>query len=304
MTRKPVRNKKPRKSKKILFILLITPFFLALIFLYLLYPASWDGNSRLTMAVAKKSGDANLVIFDPERELVTTLEIPGNTQVNVAHQLGTWKIESVWLLGENEGLAGQLFSDTIIKSFRLPVDKWSEEEVLGFAKGGIVPILQSLTGHYKSNLSFKDKVHLSLFSLKINTGNRVKVDLTKVGVLEPRRLLSGEDGYVINRNLPLKLSQLFTIDKISEEGIRIAIVNASGNPSLDKEITDTVEVLGAKVVLTSTEEESDSECDVVGSPSLTAEVLSRLFSCKYHKDVSSEKLDLRLKVGKKFAERF
>ena len=108
--------------------MIILLLFLILISVFILTKSLWDTKSRFALVFANESGKVDLVVVDPHVKTITTISIPPSTQVEVAHQLGQWKLESIYRLGKQEDLDGQLLADTITKSLKLPVDAWAHQK--------------------------------------------------------------------------------------------------------------------------------------------------------------------------------
>src|SRR3989344_9431467 len=96
-----------KRSKIFIYLFLIILTFS--LFLYFVTSRKyWDGEGRLTLAVQKLDGDVNIVTFDPKTSEIFNIRIPGSTEVEVANQLGVWKLKSVWELSMQENLEGSL----------------------------------------------------------------------------------------------------------------------------------------------------------------------------------------------------
>lgn len=78
-------------------VLILLLFFVGFL---ILGPHIWDGNARISIAVQKKSGDVAIITADPQAGSITTIEIPGSTQVSASRNLGIWKLSTISKLGE------------------------------------------------------------------------------------------------------------------------------------------------------------------------------------------------------------
>src|SRR5258708_3353297 len=125
--KKESKNLKP--GKNVFRLVLI----LALVLSFLLYFATrtkyWDGKHKLVLAISDSNGDVQLDVFDPVSSQITKIQIPGSTEVDVAHQLGIWRLKVVPKLGEKEGEGPDILPLTITKHFKFPVYAWGEEPV-------------------------------------------------------------------------------------------------------------------------------------------------------------------------------
>jgi hypothetical protein len=107
-SRRVKRNKKKnsakRKTRRWKYLLV-----LVLIVVFIVYLMTnntfWESGNKLTLVTTNDS-DVRVVVYDTEIEKITTIEIPGDTLVNVPRSLGSMRIKNVWQLGENEDLGG------------------------------------------------------------------------------------------------------------------------------------------------------------------------------------------------------
>src|SRR3989344_2928386 len=172
----PVRNRRSKKrirynvlkrTKLPLLRLTILSFVVVLLFILVgifVKPGKWDGTSKLHMVVNKTDGNIELLVFDPQLQEIAAITIPGNTQVEVAGGLGIWKLGSVWELGKQENVDGELLARTITKELSLPVFVWSESQAESLTTVNAVKLISYIIDPFKTNLTFKDKVKLAFFS--------------------------------------------------------------------------------------------------------------------------------------------
>src|SRR3989344_5653706 len=107
-SRKLHRGKNNKKRSKIYVYLFLIILGVSLFLYFVTSRKYWDGEGRLTLAVQKLDGDVNIVTFDPKTSEIFNIRIPGSTEVEVANQLGVWKLKSVWELSMQENLEGSL----------------------------------------------------------------------------------------------------------------------------------------------------------------------------------------------------
>jgi len=181
-------------------------FVILLVFLglYFFGKSTWDGKSKLTVAVAKDNGDVVLVNFDPSTRFISSIKIPKNTQTTVTHELGIWQIGSVWELGFSEGYKGELLSSSAMKTFGIPVEAWSSGSFLNFVDGNV--FLGLITRD--TNLTLKDKIKLSRLILTTGSSAREKIDMEDTGFLESTTLPGGAPGYIVKSGMPKSLMKI------------------------------------------------------------------------------------------------
>src|SRR5687768_3881270 len=130
------KTQKPTKNKYLKYLFWLPIVIVGIYFLRILLSGSdWDGNDKLNLLIRDEGGDVAVTVFDPVKESITKVVIPGVTQVNASKNLGNWKVKSIWELGENEGLKGPILTHSIVRSFKIPVYYWADSKALLFTKG-------------------------------------------------------------------------------------------------------------------------------------------------------------------------
>src|SRR3990167_6129084 len=119
--------------------------------------------AKLIFVVA--SDNPKVYSYNPQAEKLVVFEIPANTQIETSRGYGQWFAGSLWKLGEQEKLRGELLRESVQKSLGLPVDGWIEERgeaLFAPRKLGVMSALfEALTTtRIKSNLTFFDRLHL------------------------------------------------------------------------------------------------------------------------------------------------
>ena len=297
---KAKRNGK-NSYKKLLFIFLVP---LLVFLLITLQTRFWKSSEKTFLAISKEGGEVAISVFDPELEKITNIIIPKNTEVDVARQLGRWKLGSVRELGENEDLEGKLLAETIVKHFKLPVAAWADSPALGFAEGDILGIVKASLLPYKTNLGIGDKLKLGLFSIRIKNLKRENIDFSEGNILKKVTLIGGEEGYVLAGRLPNYIVALFSNPDISSEGATVIILDATGKANVAEEVGEVIEVMGVKIANIKKEEVADFDCEVKGKDKELLEEITQVFSCKKLKVMPEGNFDLEIKIGKDFTRRY
>jgi hypothetical protein len=243
-------------------------------------------------------------VFDPGLEKITNIIIPKNAEVDVARQLGRWKLGSVRELGENEDLEGKLLAETIVKHFKLPVAAWADAPASGFADGDILGIVKASLLPYKTNLGMGDRLKLGLFSIRINNLKRENIDFSEDNILKKVTLIGGEEGYILAGRLPNYIIALFSNPNISSEGAVVVILDATGKANVAEEMGEVVEVMGVKLANIKKEEVDDFDCEVKGKDKELLEEIAQVFSCKKLKEIPEGNFDLEIRIGRDFSRRF
>jgi len=301
------RLKKFKKAKSKKGILLKKLLFLGVIlaFITYLFIRSYHFYGQDKIVVVSPSADEVIVTtFDRGSRELTSVKIPGDTEVSVARQLGVWRIKSVWQLGVNEGVGGKLLAETVTKNFKFPVIAWTDSQGLGLTEEGLGSFIKAIFYPYDSNLGFGDKVSMALLTLMVRNFDRVEVDLAESSYLKHTRLKDGNEGYIIFGQMPQSLIVVFADNKIAEKGVRIILKNASGDGEVALETAKVFETLGGKVAANIDVSEQDLNCVVTAKVRDFAQNISYLFGCEVVIQEPEGNFDVEVTVGKEFARRF
>jgi hypothetical protein len=296
-------KRQPKNAKKyflVFMVLLMVLFLIILAYFYIFF-----GYRRMNIAVSLPNGDAEVVSFDPDTKSVVRIFIPGDTQVSASRHLGKWRLKSIWKLGEDEGGAGNLLMTSITKSFKFPIDSWSESGIDDFFKMNVFSFLRALFSNYKSNLSFTDRLRMGVYILV--HGNISKFDLSDSSYLEKRVLSDGDWGYMITSRMPDKVAAVFADPMISQAGVSIIIVNSSsGDDFMVRTIGDTLEMLGPKVVATFDENIENFDCRITGANGEVLKRIARVFQCNVleRKGNDNDKDSVKVYLGEEFFRRY
>ena len=272
---------------------------IVILFLFFWQRRTWVGDSKLTLAV----NDRNRVllgVFDPQTSEITTIIIPGSTQVDVSRRLGEMRVSSVWKLGQDENLMGRLLSETITKNFRIPTNYWAD----GFASGflGKGSIFSALFRKYRTNLSFSDRLRLFFFSLKVKEFKRTEIDLSKTTFLKEKKLIDGEMGYVVNELVPQRIMILASDNLIVKRDLKILLTNATGDVNISEDIGRIIEAMGTKIASVENTKKEEIDCVVTGEDKEIVKRFVLLFGCQ--PKTGRGNFDIEFKFGTKFADRF
>jgi len=300
-------KKKGQKSSRFkkFSLILIAIFAVLAVGFFFLRNGLWDGKTQFSAVFGSSLEDVLVLTIDPSTERIVTIRIPKETDVDVAHQLGVWPVGSVWDLGKNENLDGDLLAKTVTKTFKFPIQAWGSYSTLHLIKGNIFEKLSAIFSIDASNLSFHDKVRLALFSLQTPSNKRIEIDLADTSYLSKMTNFQGESVYHLKGDIPTSILKIFSDSTISSERLKIGITNLGVSNTQINEITEIIEVLGTKVISIENHDNSDADCVVRGSHnSITAQKLASVFSCDFEKIKDGSNLDLELELGSKFKTRF
>lgn len=257
---------------------------LAAVFLF--RPKFWNAFGKLILLTNGRDGNVRVSVIDPKEKGWAEIYIPGTVQVTVAGELGSWRLGSVWQLGVNEKIGGDLLARTVVKNFGFPVVAWQDE----------------LTG--RTNLSLGDRIRLWLLKLKMSRRPSETIDLTKTSFLKKTKLVDGEWGWRIVGEIPSGVAAYFPEEAVLQTGYRARIINYSGSIALGESVGRVIEVMGVKVASVQKEESQDFDCAITGHDNRLVKRLNLVFACKDKMIEGSDGFDLNLEVGRNFSRRF
>lgn len=295
-----VKVEKERKKTKLFWYVAILVVSLVSAFSYLfLRTKYWDKDSKLSVVIRSEDGDVLVSTFDPQGNEITNILIPGETQVDVARNLGTWRLASVWQLGENEGFSGKLLAETITYRFRFPVVAWSDSPGIAFTGTNLVAMARAVFAPHKTNLGLADRFHIALFALKVGNSGRVDILLKDTSYLRKARFVDGGEGYEVVGTPSPALSAVFADPKISAKATTVTIKDATGGGGAEV-VGRVVEVLGAKVASIVKEDPKELDCVISGKEKYEVRRLSYVFSCGIGKPDTNSNFDIEITLGSEF----
>ena len=295
------QKKNPPVFIKRLFIIFV-PFMLLLIVFVSVKTRLWDSRGKLTLVSTQENGDVLVSVLDPSASKIINIVVPAETEIEVANQFGIWKVKSIWKLGENEGVSGELLAHSITKNFRFPIMGYLEKARILTGKIGPTSILEIFT--LKSDLLIGDKVKILFFAIKLKDSQITNINLENSTYLKETVSLDGEDGYVVRGNIPVELSAIFVDQDVAESNLRVVIINATGGSRTSVMVGENIEVLGARLVAFEKSPKSELDCEVVGVEKRIVEKVISIFGCTKGEGELGGAFDLEIRLGSAFVERF
>jgi hypothetical protein len=279
---------------------------LVLVAVFLFIHDDFARRGKAVVAINSPGQGITVAVFDFDTGEITSVVIPGNTQLTASRGLGTWKAGSLWQLGVNEHLGGQLLAETIAKNFHFPVTYWADSSGLGFTLRGLKDLIGSGLGNYKTNLSSMARIKLVAFALGVGEGERTVINLADTSYLTRGELTDGEDGYYVSSSVPENLIAVFS--EGSQQVFRMVIKDATNVTSLSGNVGSTIEMLGVKIVAVdkgnTTLVAKGRDCEVIGQDNYFVTKIARLFSCEVKLGAPEGNFDLELILTSDFARRF
>ena len=292
-----------RRSVLFLFKLLLVPLFFIIVFLFLkLTTKYWNGSDKVSYVTKEDSGDVVVTVLDPKLSEVTSLVIPGDTQVEVAGNYGSLRIKNVWQLGLNEKKE-YLLAATITKSFHFPVFLWTGSSAQKLRDANLPGIIDFIFSPGRTNIPLGDRVRIGFFFFQVKSIDKTEINLGESKFLRKTKLNDGEVGYLLNGPVSERLSVYFSDNDFADGNLKVGIVDAAGTPGVGESVGVVIQVLGGKVVsIDRKTTPSETDCFVLGNNAKVVEKVANLFTCKKLKEKSA--FDVEIRVGVEFAKRF
>lgn len=297
---------KKKKTVKFtgLFLKFILPaiFILVVLAIFKFSTKYWNGTDKFAFTFLLDSGDVAVNVLDPKLNELTTLVIPGDTQVEVARNYGELRIKNVWQLGINEKIEGRLLAETVTQGFLFPVFLWSSKDANALVAGNTFGILRFIFFPESTNISFWDRVSVGLFAMRVGDSGKSSLDLGKNQFLVKRKLNDGLMGYILGGTISQRLTVYFADNSFADKNVRVAIEDATGTSDVAGKVGQIIEVLGGKVVAIDKKTAIDTDCKVFGTAEDAVKKVAEIFSCKVVKNAGD--FDLEIDLGSAFAKRF
>jgi hypothetical protein len=298
--KRKTRSKRSKPKKRYFYFFIGLLLFLIILF-FLLRTKLWNKNEKLNLLVRNKDS-FSVVVLDPLLDEVYIMKVPENTEIDVAGDLGRWKVRSLWDLGKQENLEGKLAARTMIMGLGLPVYAWADEEAFGLMSSGLRSSIIALFSSYKTNLSFGDKVQILLFSSKVKNTKRAEYDLGETGLLEKNTLSDGTQGYEVSKTPPQNILAIFSEPYFSQGAVRVSIKDVNDNPDSTKKVGRVLEVLGGKLSLVKTASDFKGVCRVSSKKKTLLDTILKIFDCEEALLDEKQAFDLEITLGEKFTE--
>lgn len=262
----------------------------------------WFESSRITVVVAEE----NPVVYsyEPAAKSIFIIKIPKNTQVEASYGYGNWFAGSLFDLGEQEGLGGDLLVKSLQKEFGIPIDAWVD------SRGEVLFTHNGYSGFFvDTNLTFFDRLNLILAISGSDPSLYREIDLMSEGVIKEIKLTDGEEGFEVIPERAKVVFELLKDDSILLERKAAVIVNLSEEPGLAGEVAQIAGTLGIRVIgVQNSENVGQESCSIrafgedLGS--LSVQRISRILGCEIQDQALSVPADIEIRLGEEFARRF
>lgn len=245
----------------------------------------WDGRSRLGV-VHQDENQILLEIILSDQDRLIKLKIPFDLVVEVPFGYGQYQFEKIYRLGELDECGGKLLTR-------------SAQDLMGISVKGY-------QYNHQTNLSWWDRLRVSWFKFKVK--KTIKLSLIEEVGLNETILPDGSRTLDSSQGLIDEFVNQYLFDEmIVNEGLSIAVLNASGVTNLATKAARIINNLGGEVSTVSNQDQvSQSELWVKDKNLLTSETLKNLkeiFNIEVIKvaEVSEYRADLVLVISEDYS---
>lgn len=234
----------------------------------------WDGKTSYNLVYAseitgqgskKQVAQISLINFNPKDKKVTVLHVAENIYSDLPKAYGSWRVESIYPLGEmeQEKKGALLLKLSMSKILGMPVDgvfissSDHGDAARVFTSYTKNPVnFLSLIKNAKTDLTPWEFLRLLSFSMGVRSDKVVSLDLAQSSITESKLLpdssrVLGVD-YV---NLDSFIRENLIDSLVYEENGTVAVFNATDKPGLAQQVARLVTNMGATVVFVANTEQ-------------------------------------------------
>ncbi|HUV43061.1 MAG TPA: hypothetical protein VMY36_04145 [Patescibacteria group bacterium] len=295
------KQRKENQSRKVIIYILV---FISLILfvgfgwriLNLFRNSVWDGDNRLNLVLNIQP--VAIASFDPGSQTMSFLTIPDGTYIEAAGEYGPYRIEKIYPLGELEGKGIELLADSIELYFGMPIDGWLDVRENWQMSAGIKSFFSRLIGltlkdKSLTNLSRWDLFRLWLMVARTRSHKIEMIDLGETTVAEDFILPDGQEAQRIdNQRISRVVNNLFTDYRLREEGLAIAMMNASGETGLATKRARLITNIGGRLIEVGDWPEKVEGCQIKTTSavkkSYTSQKLAKIFDCQIQSNLGED----------------
>jgi hypothetical protein len=276
---------------------------------FVLKQSIWDGEHQLNIVIDAQP--VILVSFEPVRDPpLNILTIPEQTQIEIVHDFGFYRLESVTGLAGYEGrIGGQLLAESLSEYLGIPQEAYISELDIKQADNKnptsfiSETIWNLLRGHGRTNLSKWDLVRL-LWQIKLRHLDRSSlINLCDDDVCYKETLIDGSEVIKINLEKADRITDDYFKDNlICQESLTISVLNQTSSVGLANTAARMITKIGGRVIQIGEEKDTGIKCILRTNPRLfksyTLKRLKRIFGCQLQiGEINSQRADIVLIVS-------
>lgn len=220
---------------------------------------SWDNREVLNLVI--KSNDVHLLSLDPRENSLSLFRIPPDAYINVPFGFGSWRMGSIYGLGQGETppIGANLLTAGVSSSLGVPIDGYlvfpegSEEKmenlIAGIKQNPLT--LLSVLREGRTDLSLKEYWDFWWALKRIRSDKIETLDLGKTGIVVDKTLADGSRVYTLDQyKLDVLIQKQLEDLNLREEGLSVGIFNATGHPGLAEKASRVIANMGGRVIFT------------------------------------------------------
>lgn len=229
----------------------------------------WDGASSINVVfapvapvapVAPAQSEIAVVGFNPIEKKITILHISGKTYIDLPKGYGTWKVESIYKLGQEEKnpIGAQLLELSISKLLGLPIDGVvffsdkdyeTAERVIKEWRGNPFAKIAAFN-KIRTNLTAVETIRLFTALAQVRSDKIESLNLEHSNITESKLLPDSTRVLGVNKiQLDLFVRSKMFDTSIRDEGSSIAVFNATTRSGIAQDAARVLTNLGGNVVL-------------------------------------------------------
>lgn len=319
------RSKKALVSHSPLFksglrFLVIVLLFVALFVSYRVYAHRiWKRSDRITFVFQELESSSapgiHVVSYLSSAETLALVSFPAGMKIEAVGEFGLWRVESLYPLGEMESKGGELLKQSLAEFFGASIDGWLVTGSGGVeikretARSGFRQIIgKAIFGRANTNLGLWDLIGLWRAIGLVRLHNVEWLNFSQVGAVSEQIQPDGSTAFIADLELLDQLSRhLFSHPELVEEGLAIAVLNATNHRGLGARVARNIRNMGGDVVSVSDSLRNQdssklwvSQDELLGS--FTARFLAKTFLIdKVSKgETSQQRADVLIIVGENY----
>lgn len=275
----------------------------------------WKDDLRITFVVA--SNPPVLVSYQTHSSEVVFVPFPENLEIEGSYNVGKWHVQSLYEVGNQRGIRGDLLTRSVQYALSVPVDGWMDKQgldLLGYSN--VQEIRESkdpspyslfrplLSFGIDTNFSFFDRLQIARL-LGGARSRRVVLPEQKRLVKQIRRL-DGSLGYELDQERVKEMAlREFRDTLLAQEQIGLGIINGTEKAGVGNSIAGVVSTMGSRVIWVRSEKvKIPIRCQLratkEGQKTLIALRLATLLRCPLVSD-SKASVPLELVIGEELA---
>ncbi|MFZ3301332.1 MAG: hypothetical protein WA152_01305 [Microgenomates group bacterium] len=120
------RLQKQQSRKSIVPILITSTLLVVLTFILVTFFIKLSNLPKFSYVNKHSDGGAEVVVVDSKSDKLIKYKIEPQTVLNSARGFGEYKLESLWVLGQKEGMGGKLVAESIASNYLAPIYLWDD----------------------------------------------------------------------------------------------------------------------------------------------------------------------------------